>query len=194
MKRWGFAICLVALAAVVLVAAAPAYAQVSRELIRNGDFTGVTEWSFKGECAIWRSNSDQTNEWVEVLVPRCSGNIQLAQQDLALKADTAYRLEFTGTSSAGHDLAVLVTTQQAPNEGLGLDAVCDFQSAAAEQPISWESCAVDFKMPEAQQLRTQAQLRFWLTPFARADDLYRIDNVSLMEVGEPVDLNQCTCR
>jgi hypothetical protein len=163
-------------------------------LVRNGSFESGTEpWTL---CTIGGGSFGVVTPACEgmyagrVSIARTLSLVSLYQAGLALEPNTNYRLSFAAYSTTGHDMLAFVTT--------GRDMPCFMDDKAAAR-IPWimkmyyaklgKSCqtfSTEFKTRGFSGTTTDARLTFLFTPFARAGDMYYIDDVVLQEVDGSV--------
>jgi hypothetical protein len=102
-------------------------------------------------------------------------NVQLYQAGLALKAHARYRLSFNAYSSTGHRLSVFLHKHGPPCTDYGLeDWSCNLGT-------TWKTFMTEFTSENIVDTVSDARLRFWFAPFAKAGDQYFIDDVELIE-------------
>jgi len=152
------------------------------ELLMNGSFeAGKTGWSFYTNSSGQFDVIDATYECTkaaQLQVTQSASNVQLYQPGLKLDANTTYRLSFAARSNSGRDLAVYLHNHEAPYQNYGLSV------NQVNLGTEWERYTVEFTTSGFADTVNNARLRFWLAPFAQAGDMYWIDGVSLVKVGE----------
>lgn len=170
-----------------------ACADVPNNVVRNGSFEdGQSGWRFwgprKGSFSIGDEAVDCESSAMVEITDRGS-NIQLYQRGMRLEANTAYRLTFVAYSSSGNDMGVHVHNHRAPYENYGL--------ALYQVDLSdgWQRYTVEFNTKRFSGHVNDARLRFWFAPFARAGDVYVIDDVRLEKLdGSESDLPTVTAQ
>ena len=106
---------------------------------------------------------------------------QLYQTGLTLEPNTRYRLSFSAYSTTGHDLRVRLNKTLSPYTSYGLESLVNISTG-------WQDYSVEFDTTIAGKV-TDACLQFYLYPYAKAGDIYYIDNVKL---GNVVDTPEIT--
>lgn len=120
-----------------------------------------------------------------VSISRTLNLVLLRQSGLALEPNTKYRLSFAAYSTTGHDMLAFVTT------GRNTPSFMDDNTVArslwiqkmydAKLGKSWQTFSTEFKTRGFSGTTTDARLTFLFTPFARAGDMYYINNVVLQK-------------
>jgi len=154
---------------------------VTSGAIRNGGFeSGSANWLFYTDSSGSFTTGAPAYECARaasVQINRYGTNVQLYQNGIQLAANTRYRLRFAAYSSTGADLAIYLHNHQAPYENYGLLV------NQVNLGTNWQQYTIDFTTSGFTGTVSDARLRFWLAPFAQAGDLYRIDAVSLVQIG-----------
>ena len=169
------------------------YMQVSN-VVKNGSFEqGKEPWSL---CRVGPANFDVVSPGFEgnysgrVSIAQTLSLVMLQQSGLALEPNMKYRLSFAAYSTTSHDMLAFVTT------GRNTPSFMDDNAAArtpwimkmyyAKLGKSWQKFSTEFKTRGFSSTTSDARLTFLFTPFARAGDMYYIDNVVLQKVdGSP---------
>jgi len=157
-------------------------ANVPNNLVRNGSFEdGQNPWrfftnsagSFMVQSLTARDMSADCRTAAQVQVTQSGSNVQLYQRNLALEANTTYRLSFAAYATTERDLGVYLHDHDAPytNYGLALNQV--------NLTAGWQRYTVEFTTKNFAGIVNNARLRFWLAPFAQGGDSYLIDDVRL---------------
>ena len=152
----------------------------SINLIKNPGFeSGKTSWTFYtngvgtfnvGPPAYTGNNS------ARLAFSTVGTNMQLYQQGVALEPNTRYQLSFAAYSNTGHDIRVRLLKQVTPYTPYGLDYTANLGT-------SWAVFTTQFTTSGFASNVTDGRLQFWLIPFAKAGDIYYIDNVRLEKVS-----------
>jgi hypothetical protein len=112
-------------------------------------------------------------------ITAAGSNVQLFQSGISLDPGASYRLSFAAYSSTGHDFSVSVHRHDAPYTNYGLN---DY---FVNVSTSWQSFSTVFTTTGFGSPVSNARLRFWLSPYATAGDMYFIDNVVLEKIAGP---------
>ncbi|MCX9087617.1 MAG: carbohydrate binding domain-containing protein, partial [Candidatus Methanoperedens sp.] len=102
-------------------------------------------------------------------------NMQLYQSGIPLEPNTRYQLSFAAYSTTGHDIRVKLFKQIAPYPTYGLDYTANLGT-------NWAVFTTQFNTSGFTSNVTNGRLQFWLVPFAKAGDIYYIDDVRLEKV------------
>ena len=103
-------------------------------------------------------------------------NMQLYQSGVPLEPNTLYQLSFAAYSSTGHDIRVRLFKQVTPYTSYGLDYTANLGT-------NWAVFTTQFTTTGFASNVTDGRLQFYLVPFAKAGDIYYIDNVRLEKVS-----------
>ncbi|MEM7130709.1 MAG: carbohydrate binding domain-containing protein [Chloroflexota bacterium] len=151
------------------------------ELITNSGFESDTSsWGFysaQGGSLVADSSSHSGNGAAKVTISSGSNNIQLYQNGLSIKPNTAYRLSFWGYSNSGHDLMAFLHKHGSPYTNLGL-------SEEVNMGTGWNQHTVEFTTSNFSGNENDARLRIWLASHASGGDIYYFDDVSLQEISD----------
>ncbi len=154
---------------------------VANNVLSNGSFeAGNAPWLFYTNSSGSFSTAGPAYECTKAARIQVNGigtNVQLYQAGLQLAANTRYRLRFAAYSSTGADLGIYLHNHQSPynNYGLSVNQV--------NLGTNWQLYTIDFTTSGFSGTTSDARLRFWLAPFAQAGDVYWIDAVSLVQLG-----------
>ncbi len=146
-------------------------------IITNGDFeSGTTPWRFYSNGSATFANNavgHSSAHAAHMTIAAPGTNVQLYQFNIALNANTKYRLNFKAYSNTGHDLQVKFIKHGSP--------YTDYRLGAKEFNLtnSWQNFSVDFTAGGFTGTVTDGRLMFWLAPYAAANDQYFIDDVVL---------------
>jgi uncharacterized repeat protein (TIGR01451 family) len=168
-------------------------ATVPNNLLQNGSFEeDQTGWRFytngTGSFAIGDEAADCESA-ARIAITEAGRNVQLYQPGIHLEADITYRMTFVAYSSSGNDLAVYLHNHEAPYTRYGLSI------NQVDLTPGWQRYTVEFKSKNFSGTIDNARLRFWLAPFAKASDLYIIDDVRLEKVdGSESELPTATVQ
>ena len=104
--------------------------------------------------------------------------MQLYQSGVSLEPNTRYRLSFAGKSTLGHDVRVRLFKQVSPYPLYGLDYTANLGT-------DWVVFTTEFNTTGFTTSVTDGRLQFYFVPFAKAGDIYYIDDVRLEKVSAP---------
>ena len=102
-------------------------------------------------------------------------NMQLYQSGVTLEPNTRYQLSFAAYSTTGHDIRVKLFKQVTPYPTYGLDYTANLGT-------NWAVFTTQFNTTGFTGTVTDGRLQFYLVPFAKAGDIYYIDEVRLEKV------------
>ncbi|MDD5688635.1 MAG: carbohydrate binding domain-containing protein [Elusimicrobia bacterium] len=128
----------------------------------GGEFSTSTpgyNGTFAAKCTITATNA----------------NIQLYQTGIELEPNTHYRLSFSAYSTTGHDVTVNLLKNVSPYTNYGL-------TYTANLGTTWQTFTTEFNTKGFTSKVSDGRLRFWLASFAKAGDIYYIDDVQLSKV------------
>lgn len=149
-------------------------------LIQNYGFeSGAVSWTFYSNNAATFSISSPgyAGSGAAKLSIKLSGtNIQLFQSKISLEPDTKYRLSFNAYSSTGSDIEIKILKHLSPYTLYGLDYTANLGT-------SWQNFAVEFISSGFTKTVSDGRLMFWASPYAKAGDVYYIDDVRLEKLG-----------
>lgn len=155
--------------------------------IVNGGFEeGLSEWRFytsgAGDAAA-SSPGFAGSKAASLNINARASNIQLYQNDIALRPNTEYRLAFAAYCSSGNDLRVSLGKHASPYTNYGLNR------ASFDLGADWQSYEFEFVTKGFNSEVIDGRIFFWLAADARAGDVYQIDKVILAPVdeGNPLD-------
>lgn len=152
----------------------------SGDIITNGGFeNGASGWSYYSAQGGGFSTGNPAysgSKGAKVTIAQANNNVQLYQQGLQLKANTSYKLSFWGYSNSGRDLNVYLHKHSNPYTYYGL-------SSKINMGTSWNKHEVVFTTTGFSGTTSNARLRFWLSSYGTAGDIYYFDDVSLEETG-----------
>lgn len=158
-------------------------APADHNLIKNYCFIeGKTPWKFfhtnnQGTYTLSQSNpyAGKSSARIEVLAP--AKNIQLYQAGINLKPNTTYELAFAAYSDDGRDMNLAVHRHN--HDG----TYTNYGLAGRRVNLEpyWKWFVVTFTTPNIGNT-SDARLRFWFAPFAKAGTVYHIDRVLLRPV------------
>lgn len=142
-------------------------------LIVNGNFSdGYTGWAFRAPEGSTIVVADGV---ARLTVAARNENIQLFQSGIVLKPIRRYRLSFRAAADGPHSLAVHIHRNTAPYSSYGLaNYIVDVDRAAQSFSVYFTTTA---------GVLDDGRLRFWLAPYADIGSVYRISDVSLVEVS-----------
>ncbi len=152
-------------------------------VLRNSDFeSGTQEWTFHtgGTGSFVTATPGFTGaSAARITISTTADNIQLYQQGVSLKANTIYRLTFSGYSTSGQALAVGLIRHSSPFTDYGL------QARMVPLSTQWRTYTVYLQTKNFSGTVTDARLQFLFSGFARAGDRYWLDAVDLQESSAP---------
>jgi Tol biopolymer transport system component len=107
-----------------------------------------------------------------VAVTQRTSTIQLFQTGVRLEPNTRYRLRFQAYSNSGRDFSVYLHNHT---------TIVDYglKNYKVNLTKSWKQFTITFKTKNITEPVGDGRLRFWFGPYARAGDVYWIDNVVL---------------
>ena len=150
-------------------------------LIANGGFeTGTLPWTFytNGSGSFANDSVGPTSlHAARVTLTTTGDNIQLAQNNVTLQADSAYTLLFKAYSTSGHDMDVFLHKDLTPYTTYG-----NLQGPF-NVTTSWTSFRRDFTATGFSGTVSDGRLRFWFAPYVSAGDRYLIDDVVLVKTS-----------
>ena len=149
--------------------------------IKNPGFeSGKTSWSFYTNVAGGTFNAVtpgyEGNLSARIVLSKIGTNMQLYQSAIKLEPNTRYRMSFAGKSNFGHDVRLRLFKQISPYPSYGLDYTADLTT-------NWGVFTTEFTTTGFSSNVTDGRLQFYLIPFAKAGDIYNIDDVRLEKVG-----------
>jgi len=156
--------------------------KVAKNQLVNGDFeAGVVPWTFvKGGQADFTTASPGYfgNAAARINATNPSGTVQLVQTFVPLEAKTRYRLRFAAYSTAGRDLSLYLQRS-------GTTTSYGLSNFKVNLTAGWAVYTVDFTTKGFARAATDAQLSVRISPFAKAGDIYWLDQIALtkLEVG-----------
>ena len=100
--------------------------------------------------------------------------MQFFQQNVPLKANTAYRLTFAAYSTSGRDMTAELLKHTTPYNNYGLAEMVDLGTG-------WQLYTYEFTTSGFDGTVNDGRLRFRL--FGSNNDSFRIDSVSLVEIS-----------
>jgi Tol biopolymer transport system component len=114
-----------------------------------------------------------------VAVTQRTSTIQLFQTGVRLEPNTRYRLRFQAYSNSGRDFSVYLHNHT---------TIVDYglKNYKVNLTKSWKQFTITFKTKNITEPVADGRLRFWFGPYARAGDVYWIDNVVLEKVPTTV--------
>ena len=115
------------------------------------------------------------NNAANLALSKIGTNMQLYQSNIKLEPKTRYRVSFAGRSTFGHDVRLRLFKQISPYPMYGLDYTAPLTS-------NWGLFTTEFNTSGFTGNVTDGRLQFYLLPFAKAGDIYNIDNVILEKV------------
>ena len=145
-------------------------------VLQNGNFEGGTEpWKFftngKGGFTT-ASPGYECGMAARVNIQKQGTNVQLYQHSFTIAPNTRYRLSFAAYSSSGNDVSLYLHPQNGGgNYGLNGHRI--------DLGTSWQSYVVEFVTTGFSQPTNNVRLRFWLSPYDAAGDIYWFDAVRL---------------
>lgn len=150
--------------------------KASVNLIKNNGFeSGTTSWQLytngAGSFTAITSGYEGNNS-AKVVVSSSGTNIQLYQIGVTLEPNTQYRLSFAAYSNTGHDVTVRLFKHVSPYTAYMPDFTANLST-------SWKEFTTEFTTTGFAGTVNDGRLMFWLAPFAKAGDVYYIDNVIL---------------
>lgn len=161
-------------------------------VVENGGFEmGRDPWKFysngRGNFTV-TSPGHECEQAARVQINQPGNNVQFYQAGLTLEPNTQYRLRFAAYSSTGRDLALYVHKHGAPYTNYGLS----MQQVNLE--TGWQEYEVEFTTSGFASTVNDGRLRFWLAPFAKAGDVYWIDDVRLQKVEDSAAASSAALR
>ncbi len=152
----------------------------SINLIKNQGFeSGKTSWTFYTNAAGPTFSAVPPgyvgNNSAKLAFSTIGTNMQLYQSGIPLEPNTRYQLSFAAYSTTGHDIRVKLFKQIAPYPTYGLDYTANLGT-------NWAVFTTQFNTSGFTSNVTNGRLQFWLVPFAKAGDIYYIDDVRLEKV------------
>lgn len=146
------------------------------DVLQNGDFeSDMDDWSFysNSKCTATTVQSASSGSEVEVAIHRVGSNIQLYQNGITLKPNTAYQLSFSAYSNVGRDLSVSLVKHSTPFTNYGL------QNVQISLGKDWDSHAITFTTGNFDRQVSDGRLYFWFADRIWGGERYYIDDVSL---------------
>jgi len=149
-------------------------------VLSNGCFSrGNEEWVFYTNGAATADSvggSPFSGHVNRITFQQEGSNTQLFQSGIVLEPSSAYRLTFAARSSTAHDLQVNLCQHGAPFDNYGLSYW------TADLSTEWTFYSVDFMTKNFASSVSDGRLMFWLAPYAKAGDVYMVDQVSLYRI------------
>jgi hypothetical protein len=152
----------------------------SNILTNPGFETGTEAWVFRtgGRGSFTLSEEAYQCEQAALLTfTRIGRGMQFFQDGFLLKENTRYQLSFAAKSSSGDDLVVYVNRRSSARVNYGVDA------EKFDLTESWQVFTTEFTTTNISGSTTDTRLRFWFSGQASNGDLYWIDDVQFVEVG-----------
>lgn len=150
-------------------------------LVKNGNIeAGAQAWKFYTNGGGSFTTSAPAYECAKAVRLQLNGagsNVQFFQAGLSLKPNVRYRLSFAAYSNSGHDLGVYLHKHTANYNSYGLDM------PLVDLTTQWQLFTFDFTTSGFSNNVKNGRLRFRLTEYGTAGDLYWIDDIRLIEVG-----------
>lgn len=155
----------------------------------SGGENVIKNHSFEEGSVNWRSNSNgsmsfsvtdnsnQGDKGAELTINEAGTSVQFYQPGITLEPNTAYSLSFDAYSNTGHDLSLVVHKHGSPYTNYGLS----YHEINLDN--SWQTHSVEFTTKNFSSTVKDARLRFWLSPYDAAGDIYYIDNVVLRKTN-----------
>ncbi len=152
-------------------------------LLVNGGFeSGTSSWNFNtnGAGAFTAVTPGNVGAKAgQVSITTAGTTVQLYQYGISLTAGNSYRLSFKAFSTTGHDVQASVMKHTSPFTPYGLNGhVFNLTNA-------WASYTVDFVASGFGGTTNDIRLRFWLSPYDAAGDVYQFDDVKLELLPAP---------
>jgi hypothetical protein len=158
-------------------------------LVRNPGFEeGTGEWTFRTDGSGTFEAEGVGYEGgsaAEISISSAGDSVQLYQYEVPLRPNTDYRLEFAAKCNSGDDVDVKIHKNESPYSdywGLGYQTY-DLTS-------EWRVFTTYFTTTS--DAGADARLRFWLSPYDSAGDVYWIDSVRLVEATLPTPSSTAT--
>lgn len=146
-------------------------------VLNNPSFeAGVMGWQFttNGRGALTPSTAAfECQAAAQMEISRPGSNVQLYQRAVQLEPNTRYRLTFAAYSNSGHDLAVYLHKHSGSQTNYGI------KNAVANLTTNWKLFGIEFTSTGFTNPVDNGRLRFWLSPYDAAGDIYRIDRIQL---------------
>ncbi|KAA3659683.1 MAG: hypothetical protein DWQ04_21520 [Chloroflexi bacterium] len=164
-------------------------------LIDNPSFeNGENRWSFyinssdsssKNDFIVTNTDAFHCDYSAQITINGGDGdNVQLYQMDvgsnISLQSNTTYQLSFAAkldsNDSSGNNLSLHLQMHDNPYTNYGLDNI------KVDLSSSWQTYTIEFTTSGFSGSVNDGRLRFWLAPYAETGDVYRIDNVELVQI------------
>ncbi|MCK5592347.1 MAG: carbohydrate binding domain-containing protein, partial [Candidatus Pacebacteria bacterium] len=147
-------------------------------ILNPGYESGTNNWAFfsggAAQFTVTSPGAAGSANSAKVSLSSAGSNIQLNQKDITIESNTRYRLTFDAYSNTGHDLKVSLFKNVAPYTNYGLNQTVNLTS-------SWQNFSFEFTSPNLGGTVNDARLMLWVAAHGAAGDIYRIDNVVLIE-------------
>jgi hypothetical protein len=149
-------------------------------IVKNPTFeTGTAPWvAFSNGLIAFASASPGMSSAAaaRVIVTRVGDNTQLYQSGISLEPSTLYRLTFDARADSAHGLDVSIIRHSGAFASYGVWAY--YINLQAQ----WKSFSIDFTTDPWAAPVTDGRLMYRFGPFAKAGDVYWLDNVALRKV------------
>ncbi|MDD5688276.1 MAG: carbohydrate-binding protein [Elusimicrobia bacterium] len=153
---------------------------VSTNIVKNPGFeSGKTSWLYYAGAggSFTASTPGYTGTYAgKCTVTAASTNIQLYQTGISLKSGTKYRLSFSGYSTTGNDVSVRIFKHVSPYTSYSVSKTFNLTT-------SWQKFTTEFIATGFTGTVSDGRLQFWFASYAKAGDVYYIDDVQLEEVS-----------
>ncbi len=149
-------------------------------VLKNGGFeSGMDDWRFysNSKCDATIVQSAGSGSAVEVAIHRVGSNIQLYQNGITLKPNTAYQLSFSAYSNVGRDLSVSLNKHSTPFTNYGL------QNVQIDLGKDWDTYTVTFTTRNFDRQVSDGRLYFWFADRIWGGERFYIDDVVLTPLG-----------
>ena len=148
-------------------------------IVNPGFESGVDGWKFRTNGQGTLSNESPGFKGVasaRIDIDAPGNNVMLTQSGFTLQPTTRYLLQFVAKSNTGHDLSVYLQRDSGAFVNYGVN------NFRVNLTAKWKLFKIEFTTRGFTLPTTDTRLRFWLSPFDAARDIYWFDQVSLAKV------------